>query len=114
MLYKKRSQAWRDIYTLLWVSYDVKRPLRWQLVNKTEVEFFNLSILTAKKLEAEVEQRRKHSEFQKRLAGVDDDWDKESYKTVNSMMKPLLKTHGYRSLAEFEHVHELQGENMPW
>ena len=114
VLCKKRPQAWRDLYTLLWVSYDVKLPLRWQMVGKLEVEYFKLCTLTTKKLEAVVEQRRQHSQFLKILTSVDDRWDKESYKIVNAIMKPLLKRKGYRSLAEFDHAFHAQGEKMPW
>lgn len=111
---KKPSRAWQDMYTILWVSYDVKLPKRWQIVGKMEVEFFKLHLLTIKKLQHLVNERKRESDFRRALAGVSDKWDKESYKTVNSIMKPLLQRRGYRSLREFEHAFETQGENMPW
>ena len=39
---------------------------------------------------------------------------KDSYKFANSVMKPLLKPQGYRSLAEFEHAFGKDGDNLPW
>lgn len=111
---KQHASGLWDAYTVMWVSYDVKLPLRWQLSHNMEVAFFNLAILTTKKLEAEVEQRRKHAAFMQALAGVPDGWDKESYKVVNNIMKPLLKRQGYRSLREFEHAFETHGEDMAW
>jgi Family of unknown function (DUF5681) len=110
---KKPSRAWLDMYTILWVSYDVKLPQRWQLVGKMEAEFFNLHMLPMKKLEKLVDERKAESRFRMALAGIPDEWDKESYKLVNSIMKPLLKRQGYRSLRELEHAFETHGENMP-
>lgn len=111
---KKASRSWQDFHTILWMSYDIKLPLRWQLFPKMETEFFKLYMLTVKKLERLVDERRAESDFRKALAGVSDEWDKDSYKTVNSIMKPLLKRQGYRSLREFEHAFETHGEKMPW
>jgi Family of unknown function (DUF5681) len=111
---KTRSRAWQEMYTFLWVSYDVMLPKRWQLVGNMEAEFFKLHFLPMKELEKLVDERKHESDFRKALAGVSDEWDKESYKTVNSIMKPLLKRQGYRSLREFEHAFETEGEKMPW
>jgi hypothetical protein len=113
---KKRPAAWRNLHMLFWVNYDILLPLRWQLVNnaKQEVTFFNLSILTNKQLQAEVKAREEHCEFMKMLAGVGDGRDKETYKVVNGIMKPLLRSEGYRSLAEFEQAHNVKGNAMAW
>lgn len=111
---KKLSREWQDIYTILWVSYDVMLPQRWQLVGKMEAEFFKLHFMAIKQLERLVDERKAESRFRMALAGVPDEWDKDSYKTANSIMKPLLQRQGYRSLREFEHAFETHGENMPW
>lgn len=79
-----------------------------------EAEFFKLHLLTVKQLQQLVDERKYETDFRKVLAGISDEWDKESYKTVNAIMKPLFKRQGYRSLREFEHAFETQGENMPW
>lgn len=110
---KQPCRALQDIYTFFWVSYDVMLPKRWQLVGNMEAEFFRLHFLPMKKLEKLVDELRAEADFRKALAGISDEWDKESYKTVNLIMKPLLKRQGYRSLREFEHAFEMQGENMP-
>lgn len=67
-----------------------------------------------RKLRALVDQRREHSEHLKLIAGISDGRDKETYKIVNSIMKPLLNRQGYSSLAEFEHAFETHGEDMEW
>jgi hypothetical protein len=111
---KRRSRAWRDLQTLLWVSFDVRLPLRWQIAHNMDVEFFYLSILTKKQLQAEVDRREYDAKFMKMLAGVSDKWDKDSYKFANSIMKPFLKQKGYRSLAEFEDAYAKEGQNLSW
>jgi hypothetical protein len=111
---KRRCRAWHDLQTLLWVSFDVRLPLRWQIADNIDVEFFYLSILTQKQLQAEVDQREYDAKFMKMLAGVSDRWDKESYKVANSIMKPLLQQKGYRSLAEFEDAYKRAGGAMTW
>lgn len=79
-----------------------------------EAEFFKLHLMAIKQLERLVNERKAESRFRMALAGVSDEWDKESYKTVNSIMKPLLQRQGYRSLREFEHAFETHGEDIPW
>ncbi|MGC1470054.1 MAG: hypothetical protein WA793_11795 [Sphingorhabdus sp.] len=44
------------------------------------------------------------------MAGISDGRDKDTYRIVNSIMKPMLNRQGYRSLAEFEHEFESQQE----
>jgi hypothetical protein len=111
---RKLSRGLHNLYTVLWVSYDIYLPLRWQLSGKMDLAFFNLSILTDKQLQAEIDARHEHARFIKALAGVSDEWDKDSYREVNAIMKPLLRQQGYRSLREFEHAYQTHGENMPW
>jgi hypothetical protein len=111
---KRQTRAWRELQTLLWVSFDVRLPLRWQIAHNMDVEFFNLSILTKKQLQAEVDRRQYDAKFMQMLAGVSDKWDKESYKFANSIMKPLLQQKGYRSLAEFEEAYKRDGNAMAW
>lgn len=110
---KSSAAGWHKLFTILWASYDVKLPLRWQLIPKLEIEFFNLAILTVKKLEALVEQRREEAALLKIRAGIPDGHDKESYKITNTMLKPLLNLYGYRSLAELERANEPQNEKLP-
>lgn len=105
---KPRQYELYRLYMIFWVSYDAKLPRRWQISDQQAVPFFNLSSLTEKQLEREVEERREHAEFLKALAGISNERDKETYRIVNSIMKPLLQRQGYRSLAEFEHAFETQ------
>ena len=111
-LNKTRHQSWWDIWTLFWGFFDLKLPLRWQQMDKTAVPFFNLSILTDKRLEAHVEHLRREADFLSVLAGIPAQHDKESYKVANTIMKPLLKREGFNSLAEFEHAYETSGKNI--
>jgi hypothetical protein len=110
----RRVLAWRDLQTLLWLSFDVRLPLRWQIAQNINVELFYLSILTKKQLQAEVDQQEYDAKFMKMLAGASDKWDKDSYKVANSIMKPLLQLKGYRSLAEFEDAYAKEGQNLAW
>lgn len=109
---KPRQYELYRLYMILWVSYDVKLPRRWQIADQQAVPFFNLSSLTEKQLEREVEERREHAEFLIALAGISNERDKETYRMVNSIMKPLLQRQGDRSLAEFEHALEIKGVGM--
>ena len=111
---KKPRRAWLRMYDLLWISYDVRLPKRWQLFDQDTVEFFRLSILTEKQLERVVTDRKEHADFTKVLARIPPKPDKEVYKMANSIMKPFLKDKGYRSLAEFEAAYEQYGEALPW
>ena len=112
----KSSNALDKIYSILWVHYDVMLPLRWQILNDTTCsnEIYQLHFMPLRTLRKLVSERKERSEFMKCIAGVGDGRDKETYKTVNGIMKPLLNQQGYRSLAEFELAFEKDGENLPW
>jgi hypothetical protein len=101
------------IYMYLWMNYDIKLPLRWQISNRFEVEYFKACLLTTKKLRALVDERKERSEYLKPFARISNVSDKETYRTVNMIMKPLLKKHGYRSLAQLEHALESCADDMP-
>jgi Family of unknown function (DUF5681) len=115
-LTSKSSNALDKIYTILWVHYDVMLPLRWQVLNDTTSnnEIYKLHLMPLRTLRTLVRERQERSEFMKRIAGLTDERDKEIYKFANTIMKPLLKPQGYRSLAEFEQAFKKDGENMPW
>lgn len=115
-LTSKSSNALDKIYSILWVHYDVMLPLRWQILNDTTCsnEIYQLHFMPLRTLRKLVSERKERSEFMKCIAGVGDGRDKETYKTVNGIMKPLLNQQGYRSLAEFELAFEKDGENLPW
>ena len=111
---KKSTRALEGIFTTLWVSYDVKLPLRWQIAPRLDHALAELHFMPIKKLRALVDDRRDHSEHLKVIAGIPDGKDKETYKFVNTIMKPLLNQQGYRSLAEFEHAYDAHGPDMAW
>lgn len=112
----KSSEALSNAYMIMWVSYDVMLPLRWQVTaDQTSANpLYKLHMMPLKQLRRLVEERREHAKFMQLLAGVPDRWDKDSYKIANSIMKPLLQKRGYRSLAEFEAAYEREGEAMAW
>jgi hypothetical protein len=66
---KKPCRAWQDMYTILWLSYDVMLPKRWQLAGNMEAEFFKLHFLTIKQLQRLVDERRAESDFRKAWLG---------------------------------------------
>jgi hypothetical protein len=102
----KSARAFEQIYTVLWVSFDMLLPDRWQLARKPEEAeaYLSLDTPTIKQLQAEIDKRQDDANFFKALAGVGDGHDKDTYKIVNRIMKPLLNHQGYRSLAELEHA----------
>ena len=110
---RKRRQAMADINTLLWVSYDVMLPLRWQVAHDCGDVLWLFHVTPLRDLRAILRNREQRRDELKLLAHIPPP-DKEVYREVNAIMKPLLKRKGYRSLAEFEHAFETHGENMPW
>jgi len=103
---KKSERLLEGLCTNLWLSYDVMLPLRWQIYPRLDHELRKLNLMPMQDLRELVDERRRLSEQLEIIAGVLDGRDKETYKIVNSVMKPLLKRQGSRSLAEFEHKYK--------
>jgi hypothetical protein len=112
---KRPQERWSNpSFYDLWVRYDVMLPQRWQLgADGAEMVmgfFLLLPLAELHAWEKLYEERCQHHPE----PHVSREDQKEIYKVVNKLMKPLLKPHGYRTLKEFEHAIEQHGDDMPW
>jgi hypothetical protein len=114
---RARTRAKRRLAVALhsfWACFDVMLPLRWQISGPgfdqlvTVFWLFPIADLKADVQRYDVERR-----VLKPL-GFNAKHDRESYKIANDAMKPLLRRHGYRSLAHFEQAYETLGSEMHW
>jgi len=99
----QRRHTKANFYRFLWGIYDELLPRRWQ-VDLTRIELqIDWPVLqplaTIHTLRCECEARARS------LRGHDRPGTKESYAKVNRIMKLLLKSLGYHSLAHFNSVH---------
>ncbi|ODN66702.1 DUF5681 domain-containing protein [Methylobrevis pamukkalensis] len=97
----------------LWVYWDSKLPKRWQILDDFEPRLMALMVRRLRDLRAHLEGCLRRVE-DLRPTSMHGPMDKETYRSVNVVMKPLLQRYGYRSQAEFERAYELFGEDMPW
>ena len=102
------------MYTAVWISFDGMLPQRWQMDEDTLSKIFGFFMIIPL-----VDLKRLMSGFAKRAETFSPPPPtpavrKEVYKVTNTIMRPLLKVKGYRSLAEFEHAYEMHGDNMAW
>jgi hypothetical protein len=97
----------------IWVYWDTKLPKRWQILHQFEARLMALMVRRLRDLRAHLEACLRRVE-DLRPASMRGPGDKETYRIVNSAMKPLLQRYGYRSQAEFERAYEELGEEMPW
>ena len=105
---KKGDLRLQDIYRILWISYDVLLPKRWQIGEKYIYEMIKLDKLRLLELKNEVEHRCQYRSLLLACLNTTSQ-DKEAYRQVNTIMKPLLKRLGYRSIAELDNAVEHQG-----
>ena len=102
-----------SIWDPIWMIWDAKLPLRWQLMPRKDVfELFFIS-MPMRKLRAFEKERTAEVDELRQRAGYNPK-DKDGYRFANTVTKPLLKRQGYRSLAEFERAYEDTGGNPPW
>lgn len=110
---KVNRKAWFEFNTMIWMGYDGMLPLRWQLGEQALAVVSCLLAMPIRDL------RQYHGEVSDRAdktsgAALSDPTPKESYALTNAVMKPLLRHHGYRSLAELERAIEDSDGNPPW
>lgn len=99
-------------YASLMASYDVLLPKRWQISE----HFESAAAIWLQMPLALVKADAHNWEIRAKLLQiyVPQDWGPDGYRFANSVMKPLLKTYGYRSLKEFERAFEETGGHPPW
>lgn len=101
----KAEQRGKQAYfhRLLWLIYDQILPNRWQIPpGKAEFTIDRLVLMPIKAI------RRMHRECEMQaslLRRHDRPASKDTYATVNLLLKPALKALGYRSWAHFVSVH---------
>lgn len=128
----ERYRAWRDVLFVraaldrrtrkqpyldhsiwdIWIAYDVMLPLKWQVA---KADF--TSVLWVFDQMPRRQLRAHLAVYEERLEAmpapmISPETQKYAYRMTNKVMQPLLKSQGYRSLAEFERAHESQSEEM--
>jgi hypothetical protein len=92
-------------WAILWLSWDVVLPLRWQNHQRYhELGLFYLCQPLRKLRKMEALLKVEAAELKSRADLPVN--DKDVYREVNAIMKPLVKRLGFRSLAEFERAYE--------
>jgi Family of unknown function (DUF5681) len=96
-----------------WGVYDAWLPKRWQIADDLLGDVIALLwLFPLKDLLEDV--MRFEAVANKLRPEPKPEHRREIYQAANRLMKPLLKPMGYRSLAQFEHAFEQDGENMAW
>lgn len=85
----------------IWLCFDMLLPKRWQIVELFETTAADLLSLPLRELRARCTQLSDRAERLRALAPLPAA-GKDDYRLANRLLRPLLKLHGYRSLAEFE------------
>lgn len=96
-------------FCLIW---DLRLPKRWQINGNPEAALNALDRMTLRQLRKHLEAMEQRVEELRVAANIPPP-DKECYRAVNKILKPLLKLHGYRSLAEFERANQVMNEAVP-
>jgi hypothetical protein len=110
----RRSRKSGDIGGLsvydLWLLWDSWLPLRWQVFDSFVSRMSYYVDLRLPRLHAIIDEAACRKD---RLQPPPDrEKDKAAYKTVNGLMKPVLKIYGFRSLAQFEAQYAAKGDTM--
>ena len=90
------------LWEALWRLLDARLPLRWQIAHKAdlyELSCLNTPLRTLRRKADEISRFvEEHEPPECKVR------DRQTYKFVNMVMKPLLVKHGYKSWAHFERV----------
>jgi len=100
------------VFYVCYLFWDTRLPKRWQVRDPSDAELLVLALRSAKELRTLRDQyTARADQLRPKSFGQP---DKETYRVVNSAMKPLLNHYGFRSLAQFERAYELQGDALVW
>lgn len=105
--------SFEKIRVALWVSYDVLLPRRWQLNCNHDDPLWRLPYLSDAKIRVRFNDCSARA-VRNRRRFHRPEHAKEAYRITNSVMKPLLRRQGYRSLAQFERAWDETGGDPPW
>jgi len=101
----KASRQLAKFWDTVWVSFDVLLPLRWQVSSDATLPMWFMMVRPIGDLRAELRIYAERAATL-RLATTGRARTREEYHFVNTIMRPLLKRMGYRSLAQLERAHE--------
>jgi hypothetical protein len=94
----------------LWIVWDRWLPLRWQIFPRWIGTMDWYQDMPLARLHAIIDEAACRKD---RLQPPPDrEKDKAAYKTVNGLMKPVLKIYGFRSLAQFQAQYAAKGDTM--
>lgn len=107
------EQALAQVYTQIWLSFDVLLPKRWQLLDKMDAAIWEMYQMPAEELDRLIASREAEVAS---LAAIHETAEpkKEGYKSANKLLGPILKRKGYRSLAQFERAWQATNGDPPW
>jgi hypothetical protein len=88
------------LFDFLWIAFDRLLPERWQLMPRLEAALVILSYISTRQLRRDVSFWEARAEQLGREARLPPP-GKEEYQFVNKVMKPILRQHGFYSLAQF-------------
>lgn len=91
------------VWDVIWRSFDLRLPLRWQIASGSDIlEFGAMCVIPLRKLRDLAEAAAREAELLRVRMQLSAQ-TRESYQVVNQMLKPLLQSLGYKSLAQFQH-----------
>ena len=103
----RQRKPGRPSFWDIWLCFDMLLPKRWQFVELFETTAADLLSLPLLELRASDRAERLRALAPLPAPGKDD------YRLAKRLLQPLLKLHGYRSLAEVERVYEIRGGIRP-
>lgn len=100
-----RLKAALSLWDPIWMALNALLPKRWQIDDIEREESRIVLVNTPRKLEKAIEADARLAQMMRPLAKLPPS-DTESKKRVNDIMKPLLRTCGYHSVAHLEAEYE--------
>lgn len=109
----RQSRAAVQLWDVCWLAFDQLLPLRWQLWENVESVLAFFMTIPMGDVRTMLKRGERRVEEWRLRAGQSAP-DKDCYRVANEVMKPLLNSYGYRSLAEFNAAYALHGDTLPW
>ena len=108
----KSGRGWVEFHTTMWIAFDVRLPLRWQISGSDDRLLLSIAMTDIRRLRRSIQECEREVRYWHRIIyplGEEVRLTPE----IAAVLRPHLKRFGYKSIRQLEHKLEVESGNPP-